>query len=126
MNNPLKLGGFGKDIYFTEASGGQWDTDFGHILSWITRYLLIGQTSIGARTILLWNLALDTGHGPQVGFRGSTEDDGSKLRGVVTINGTSRSSYVRNPEYFALGMFSTFVHPGAKRINSTTYDVCMN
>jgi glucosylceramidase len=103
-----------KDIYFTECSGGDWDTNFASSLGWNTQNLFIGQSRIGARTVLLWNLALDENHGPLVGASGCLD-----CRGVVTIYA---STYDRNVEYYSLGQFSKFVKPDASHITSTTYE----
>jgi len=105
-----------KDVYFTECSGGDWDQHFGSVLGWNAQNLFIGQTRIGARTVLLWNLALDENHGPLVGASGCTD-----CRGVVTIFGGNRA-HQKNVEYSSIGHFSKFVRPGAKRIGSPTFE----
>lgn len=99
-------------VYFTECSGGGWATDFGANLRWNVEHLVIGATRHWARTVLLWNLALD----PQGGPKGGGCQD---CRGVVTIDpATGGVSY--NVEYYALGHVSKFVTRGARRIGSTT------
>jgi glucosylceramidase len=100
----------GKDIYFTECSGGGWATDFGANLRWAMRNLVIGATRNWARTVLLWNLALDSQGGPQNGGC-------PNCRGVVTVKNASAVAY--NVEYYALGHASKFVASGARRIAST-------
>lgn len=104
-----------KDMYFTECSGTKQDAHFGSVLGWNTQNLFIGQTRIGSRTVLLWNLALDENHGPRVDVRGCTD-----CRGVVTI--PSWGGHEKNVEYYALGHFAKFVRPGARRIWSATYE----
>jgi len=104
-----------RDLYFTECSGGEWDTHFGSVLGWNVQNLFIGQTRIGARTVLLWNLALDENHGPIVEVNGCTD-----CRGVVTI--PSSGGYSKNVEFYTIGHFSKFVVPGARRIQSSTYE----
>jgi glucosylceramidase len=101
-----------KDIYFTECSGGGWATNFGANLRWNVSNLIIGATRNWAKTVLLWNLALDAGSGPQNG--GCTN-----CRGVVTIKSASSVAY--NVEYYALGHASKAVLPGARRIASPSY-----
>lgn len=99
-----------KDIYFTECSGGEWATDFGANLAWNVRHLIIGAARNWARSVLLWNVALDPSGGP-------TNGGCSNCRGVVTINPSSgRVKY--NVEYYALGHASKFVVPEAQRIAS--------
>jgi len=104
-----------KDMYFTECSGGEWDPNFGSSLTWNVMNVFIGQLRIHARTVLLWNLALDPNHGPRVGANGCTD-----CRGVVTI--FPGTPHVKNVEYYTIGHFSQFVRPGARRIGCPTYD----
>jgi glucosylceramidase len=66
-----------------------------------------------AKTVLLWNLALDEDHGPHLGGC-------SDCRGVVTIHQDGTVAY--NVEYYVIGHLSKFVVPGAHRIASTTYE----
>jgi glucosylceramidase len=101
----------GKDVFFTECSGGQWSPNFGESFGWMVSKLIIGSTRGGARGVLMWNLALDEAHGPHAGGCGD-------CRGVVTID--SRTGVVvRNQEYYAFGHASRFVKPGAVRIGSS-------
>jgi glucosylceramidase len=100
------------DVYFTECSGGGWDTDFESVLGWNVEHLLIGAVRHGAKTVLLWNLALDEGHGPHLG--GCND-----CRGVVTVR--RNGAVDLNVEYYLLGHLAKFVPPGAYRIGSETY-----
>lgn len=102
----------GKDTWFTECSGGQWDHDFAHTLQYFTRTLIIGTTRGWAKGVSLWNLALDENYGPHKGGCGD-------CRGVVTIN-SKTGAVTRNVEYYALAHASRFVRPGARRIASTS------
>lgn len=100
----------GKDVFFTECSGGDWAADFSESFNWTMKTLIIGATDHWARGVLMWNLALDENHGPHAGGCGD-------CRGVVTID--SRTGAVeRNQEYYAFGHASRFVRPGARRIAS--------
>ncbi len=101
-----------KDVYFTECSGGAWAPKFGDNLVWTVKNLIIGSTRHWARGVLMWNLALDQGHGPHLGGCGD-------CRGVVTIDSTS-GEVTRNEEYYAFGHASRFVRPGARRIASSS------
>ncbi|MEO0469657.1 MAG: glycoside hydrolase family 30 beta sandwich domain-containing protein [Bacteroidota bacterium] len=98
-----------KGIYFTECSGGNWATDFGANLAWNMESLFVGAPRNWAKTVLLWNLALDENSGPQNG--GCTD-----CRAVVTVS--SNGSIERNVEYNLLGHVAAFVRPGACRIKS--------
>lgn len=101
-----------KDTYFTECSGGDWATNFADNLVYNVGTLVIGTTRNWARSVALWNLALDEHDGPHMGGCGN-------CRGVVTITSTT-GMYHRNVEYFALAHASRFVRPRAERIASTS------
>jgi glucosylceramidase len=100
-----------KDIWFTEATGLA-GGNFGGDLRWHVGNFLIGNTRNWAKSVLLWNLALDQSSGPQNGGC-------NNCRGVVTVNNTN-GSVTRNVEYYALGHASKFVDPGAVRIASNS------
>ncbi|CAN5334617.1 glucosylceramidase [soil metagenome] len=100
-----------KDVFFTECSAGGWSGPWKDSFGWLMRNLVIGSTRGGARGVLMWNLALDENHGPHAGGCGD-------CRGIVTIN-SQTGAITRNPEYYAFGHASRFVHPGAVRIGST-------
>lgn len=53
-------------MYFTEFSGGGWNTNYADVLTSETRLIFIGQTKSWAKNVLLWNLALDEHYGPKV------------------------------------------------------------
>jgi glucosylceramidase len=104
----------GKGIWFTECSGTT-TTTFAHDLVWDAENLLIGTTRNWARSISLWNIALDQNSGPHNG--GCTN-----CRAVVTINdSTSPPTITNNVEYYILGHIAKFVAPGAYRIDSNTF-----
>ncbi|XP_053395890.1 uncharacterized protein LOC123525833 [Mercenaria mercenaria] len=98
-------------MYFSEISGGSWDTNFASILTWDTRIIFIGQTRNWAKSVLLWNIALDQNHGPKVANLGGCND----CRGVITVQ---NNYYNKNAEYYALAHMSKFVKPGAVRLES--------
>ena len=103
-----------KDIWFTECSGTV-GSNFAGDLVWDSQKLLIGATRNWARSVSLWNLALDQNSGPQNGGC-------ANCRGVVTIDSSaSPATITYNVEYYALGHLSKFVVPGAYRISSTTF-----
>jgi glucosylceramidase len=99
-----------KDIFFTECTGGEWDTDFASVLVWNFQNLFIGAVRNWAKVALLWNLALDENHGPH---NGGCDD----CRGIVTVHrGSGEVEY--NVEYYIIGHLSKFVDPGAHRVES--------
>lgn len=103
-----------KDIWFTECSGVV-GTNFAKDLSWDVENLEIGATRNWARSVSLWNLALDQNSGPKNGGC-------PNCRGVVTIdNSTSPATISNNVEYYVLGHAAKFVAPGAYRIDSNTF-----
>jgi len=105
----------GKDIWFTECSGTV-GSNFAGDLVWNSKNLLIGATRNWARSISLWNLALDQNSGP-------TNGGCSNCRGVVTIDTrTSPASITYNVEYYVLAHLAKFVMPGAHRIDSNTFN----
>lgn len=104
-----------KDIWFTECSGTV-GSNFASDLVWNAENLLIGATRNWARSVSLWNLALDQNSGPQNGGC-------SNCRGVVTIDdSTSPPTITNNVEYYVLGHLAKFVVPGAYRIDSNSFD----
>ncbi|WP_462409496.1 glycoside hydrolase family 30 protein [Neobacillus sp. Marseille-QA0830] len=102
-----------KSIYFTECSGGNWGSDFRDNFTWYMSNLMIGAPKNWSKTVLFWNLALDSSGGPANGGC-------SNCRGVITIN-PKNGSFSKNVEYYALGHVSKFVDAGAVRIDSTDY-----
>jgi len=102
-----------KDIWFTECSGTV-GSGFAGDLVWNSHNLLIGATRNWARSISLWNLALDQGSGP-------TNGGCMGCRGVVTVDSsTSPATISYNVEYYSLGQLAKFVVPGAHRIDSSS------
>ena len=103
-----------KDIWFTECSGIT-SSAFPGDLVWNAEHLLIGATRNWARSVSLWNLALDQNSGPKNGTC-------SNCRGVVTIDDSvSPANVTFNVEYYVLGHVGKFVLPGAHRIGSNTF-----
>ena len=101
-----------KDIWMTECSGGEWQT--GKILPQQVR-LVIGATRNWAKSVVLWNLALDQDHKPFLG--GCTN-----CRGIITVNHAAQPSKIEpTVDYTALAHASKFVVPGAHRVESNTF-----
>ncbi len=103
-----------KGIWFTECTGTV-GSNFAGDLAWDAEHLLIGATRNWARSVSLWNLALDQNSGPKNGGC-------SSCRGVVTIDdSTIPSTITYNVEYYVLGHLGKFVVSGAVRIASNTF-----
>jgi glucosylceramidase len=101
------------DIYFTECSGGAWLPSFGDGFKQDMKDLLIGSARNWAKTIIKWNLALDTTYGPHNGGCGN-------CYGFVMIDPKLESGFTYNYDYYSIGHASKFVAPGAYRIGSTS------
>ena len=100
-----------KGIWFTECSGSV-GSKFQNDLVWNETNLFIGAVRDYAKSVLLWNLALDQSSGP-------TNGGCTNCRGVVTINDSvSPATVSYNVEYYVIGQSSKWVQPGAYRIDS--------
>jgi len=102
-----------KEIWMTECSGGDWQK--GNLLEQQVR-LIINSTRNWAKTVVLWNLALDQNHEPFLG--GCTN-----CRGVVTVNhSVSPTQVIPTVDFTALAHLSKFLQSGAHRIASSSFD----
>jgi glucosylceramidase len=106
-----------KGIWFTECSGSHGPDDtpeqiFRGTLTWHARNVIIGTTRNWAKSVVTWNIALDSTGGPHLGGCGT-------CTGLLTLlpDGTFR----RDAEYYTIGHASAFVRPGAVRIGSTSF-----
>jgi len=101
-----------KEIWMTECSGGDWQK--GKALQQQVQ-LVIGVTRHWAKSVVLWNLALNQNHEPYLG--GCTT-----CRGEITVDESTSPAQVKpTVDYTALGHASKFVQPGARRIESNTF-----
>ncbi len=96
-----------KDMYVTECSTGQ-----SGIAPLSAIELLIRSTRNWAKSVVLWNIALDTSGGPKIG-RGC-----DSCSGLVAID-QSTGQYTYTENYYHLAHLSKFVFPGAYHIAST-------
>lgn len=105
----------GKEVHFTEGSGGEWIPPFEQAFSNVMR-TGIEILRNHSKSYVLWNMALDEKNGPTVpGFGTST------CRGIVTVNQqTKELTYTL--DYYALAHFSKVIRPQAVRIGSTSDD----
>jgi len=106
-----------KGIWFTECSGSHGATDtpeqiFRGTLTWHARTLTIGTTRNWAKSVVNWNIALDSTGGPHLGGCGT-------CTGLLTLQ--ADGSVSQDAEYFTIGHLSKFVKPGAVRIASTSF-----
>ncbi|MDR9853520.1 glycoside hydrolase family 30 beta sandwich domain-containing protein [Paenibacillus sp. VCA1] len=105
----------GKEVHFTEGSGGEWIPPFEQAFSNVMR-MGIEILRNHSKSYVLWNMALDEKNGPTVpGFGEST------CRGIVTVNQqTKELTYTL--DFYALAHFSKVIRPKALRIASTSHD----
>ena len=106
-----------KGIWFTECSGSHGPNDtppqiFRGTLTWHARNLMLGTTRNRAKSVVNWNIALDSTGGPHLGGCDT-------CTGLVTLQ--PDGSVTTDAEYYTIGHLSKFVHPGAVRIGSTSY-----
>lgn len=102
-----------KEIWMTECSGGEWQK--GKLLEQQVR-LVIGILRNWGKAVILWNLALDQNHEPFLG--GCTN-----CRGIVTIrDDVTPAEVLPTVDYTALAHASKFLMPGARRIESNTFE----
>lgn len=99
-----------KNIYFTESSIGLWDYEFGEALLWTMEYAMIGAFNRWCGSSVMWNLLLDSDHGP---YRPGGCD---KCLGVIDISSKDYSTLTRNSHYYNIAHMSRVVKPGAYRI----------
>ncbi|WP_350279983.1 glycoside hydrolase family 30 beta sandwich domain-containing protein [Kribbella sp. HUAS MG21] len=106
-----------KGIWFTECSGSHGPNDtppqiFRGTLTWHARTLMTGTTRNWAKSVVNWNIALDSTGGPHLGGCDT-------CTGLVTLQ--PDGTVTTDAEYYTIGHLAKFVKPGAVRIGSTSY-----
>jgi glucosylceramidase len=106
-----------KGIWFTECSGSHGPADppaqfFRDTLVWHARNLVLGTTRNWAKSVVNWNLALDSTGGPHNGGCDT-------CTALVTLQ--PDGTVTTNAEYYTIGHLAKFVHPGAVRIATTSF-----
>ncbi len=104
----------GKDQYETECSTGPTG-----IAPYSAIDVALASVQNWAKTVELWNLALDTNDGPRMGVGCEA------CTGLVTID-QSTGNYTLTQNYYGLGQVSKFVPPGAYHIASISGDSSLN
>lgn len=102
-----------KSIYETELSGGGWNT--GTEMETMFYYLntfLVPSVQNGSSNFMMFNVALNSAHGPVTPGGVFCED----CRGILTIDG---NDYAKELEYYLLGHFGKVCRSGAKLIKSS-------
>jgi glucosylceramidase len=106
-----------KGIWFTECSGSHGATDtpeqvFRGTLTWHARNIVIGTTRNWAKSVVNWNIALDSTGGPHNGGCDT-------CTALVTVQ--PDGTVTKDAEYYTIGHLAKFVAPGAVRIASTSF-----
>ena len=107
-----------KDIYFTEASIGEWNYEFGKCLLQDYSDLFIGTLKRGGAGVTLWNLMLDDKNGPY-----SPQDGSCKTCfGGVTIKSAGYDMITKNSHWFNVAHASSVVKPGARMMETSGFN----
>ena len=106
-----------KDIYFTEASIGNWNYNFDSCLITDFRDIFLGTLSRWGKGVTLWNLMLDDEHKPYRPGGCNT------CWGGVTISHSDHSlkGITRNSHYYNVAHCSKVLQPGAVRLGTSGY-----
>lgn len=106
-----------KDIYFTEASIGEWNYEFSKCLIGDFSSIFIGTLKREGRGVTLWNLMLDEKNKPY-----SPQDGSCKTCfGGVTIDSSNYSKIRKNSHWYNVAHASVAIKPGAKMIETSGY-----
>ena len=106
-----------KEIYFTEASIGEWNYNYESCLLNDFRDIFLGTLGRYGRGVTLWNLMLDSENKPYRPGGCST------CFGGVTLAASDHSlkGIVRNSQYYNVAHCSKVLQPGAVRLGTTGY-----
>ncbi|KAI0766447.1 glycoside hydrolase [Trametes elegans] len=95
----------GKEVHFSECTG-IYGSDWWEDIKWYMGSIFIGSVARGARSALMWNLALDGNGSPKLP---GTSSCGTPCRPVVQVN--SDGSFAYHQEYYVMGQASKAVLP---------------
>ncbi len=106
-----------KGIWFTECSGSHGATDtppqiFRGTLTWHARNIVIGTTRNWAKSVVNWNIALNSNDGPHLGGCDTC---------TALVTAQPDGTVTTDAEYYTIGHLAKFVDPGAVRIASTSF-----
>lgn len=106
-----------KELYFTEASIGEWNYNFSSCLINDMRDIFFGLLKRGGKGVTLWNLMLDEKMGPYTDAEGSCKS----CYGAVTIASSDYSTLDYYTHYYNIAHCSKVINQGAVRIGTTGY-----
>jgi len=111
--NAVKAAFPDKSIYETELSGGGWNTgtEMETMFYYLTDFL-IPCMQYGSSNFMMFNVALNSDHGPVTPGGVFCED----CRGIMTIDG---DNYKKELEYYLLGHFGKVCRSGAKLMKTS-------
>ena len=103
--SPAQMAGLPVPAVVTECTGTTdgWTNTF----RWDAANLVMGSLAAGSTGLMMWNLALDTDHGPK------RSGGCTNCRGLLTVD-PSTGSAAPTPEYFALAHLARAADPGAQ------------
>lgn len=106
-----------KDIYFTEASIGEWNYSWDRCILADFKSIFLETMKRGCKGITLWNMVLDDKKGPYSPAAGSCKT----CYGAVELSSDSYKVSMRRTHYYQIAHASKVVRPGAVRIGSSGY-----
>lgn len=109
----------GKDIYFTEASIGEWNYSFEGCLVNDFSSIFLGTLKRGGKGVTLWNMMLDDKKGPFSPHDGSCKT----CFGGVTISTSDYKTITKNTHWYNVAHASAVVKPGARRMETSGFDL---
>lgn len=107
-----------KEIYFTEASIGEWNYDFANCLVNDFSTIFMGTLSRMGKGVTLWNLMLDENKGPFSPAPGSCKT----CFGAVDISSADYKTITYRTHYYQIAHASQVIKPGAVRIGTSGYE----
>lgn len=106
-----------KEIYFTEASIGEWNYNFADCLVNDFSTIFIGTLSRMGKGVTLWNLMLDDNKGPFSPADGSCKT----CFGAVDISSADYKTLSYRTHYYQIAHASQVIKPGAVRIGTSGF-----
>lgn len=106
-----------KDIYFTEASIGEWNYSWEGCILNDYKNIFLETMKRGCKGVTLWNMVLDDKKGPYSPQGGSCKT----CFGAVEVSSTTYKVSTRRTHYYQIAHSSKVVKPGAVRIGNTGY-----
>ncbi|SNS43230.1 glucosylceramidase [Granulicella rosea] len=98
-------------LWFTECSAIN-SSPFAETFLWQAQHLLMGAPKYGARSVMLWNIALDSHGDPHNGGC-------DQCTGLITFEKHGgETQFKRTAGYYVLAQAAPYVHPGATHIGA--------